>query len=155
MEKNNLPTDFHIKEITENKRRLIDLLLIGDESERMIDRYIGRGRLFAGYCGEDAVGVCLTADKGRGVIEIKNLAVVPEFRHRGIARAMINHVEMSNQGKTLILGTGESPYNLNFYRGLGFVYSHRVADFFTENYPEEIVEDGVVLRDMIYLKKQL
>lgn len=32
-----------IKQITENKKQLIDLLLLGDEQESMIDRYLEQG----------------------------------------------------------------------------------------------------------------
>ena len=38
---------------------------------------------------------------------------------------------------------------------LQFAYSHRLKDFFTENYPEPIVEGGVTLRDMLYFRREL
>lgn len=37
----------------------------------------------------------------------------------------------------------------------GYSYSHRIAGFFTDNYPGPIIEDGVRLKDMLYLSKQL
>ncbi len=38
-----------IKIINKNKKQFIDLLLLADEQESMIDRYLERGDLFALY----------------------------------------------------------------------------------------------------------
>lgn len=35
-----------IKEITENKKEYLNLLLLADEQEDMIDRYLDRGRMY-------------------------------------------------------------------------------------------------------------
>jgi hypothetical protein len=45
------------------------------------------------------------------------------------------------------------PYD--FYGRCGFTYSHRLKDFFVKNYRHPIVEDGILLQDMVYLKKKL
>ena len=57
--------------------------------------------------------------------------------------------------EALAAGTGESPLTVPFYEKCGFAYSHRLKDFFTENYPEPIVEGGVTLRDMLYFRREL
>ena len=44
--------------ITENKKAFLDLLLLGDEQESMIDKYLENGDLFALYDG-DLKGVCV------------------------------------------------------------------------------------------------
>ena len=49
-------------------------------------------------------------------------------------------------------GTGESPRTLVFYRSCGFVDSHRVKNFFLDNYDHLIEEDGIILRDMVCLR---
>ena len=38
--------DYHIVKISRNKKQYLDLLLLGDEQEIMIDRYLERGDLF-------------------------------------------------------------------------------------------------------------
>ena len=38
-----------IRQITENKKQFLQLLLLADEQEDMIDRYLSRGELFALY----------------------------------------------------------------------------------------------------------
>ena len=55
----------------------------------------------------------------------------------------------------MYVGTGNYKRVVNFYEKCGFINSHIVANFFTENYREPMYEDGVRLTDMIYLKKQL
>ena len=37
----------YVKTITDNKKQYIDLLLLADEQENMIDKYLERGILFA------------------------------------------------------------------------------------------------------------
>ena len=62
-----------IIEVTEDKKRYLELLLLADEQEDMIDRYLDRGRMLV----LDDSGVkceCVVTDEGDGVLEIKNLA---------------------------------------------------------------------------------
>jgi len=133
------------------------LLLMADEQESMIERYLTRGEMFAAYDGEDLCAVCIATDEGHGTVEIKNIAVVPERRGEGVGRAMIEFLQRRYRGRyaTLSVGTGESPATLPFYLKCGFEYSHRIPDFFTDNYDRPIVECGTVLRDMVYMKKTL
>ena len=141
-----------IVEIKSDKKRFLQLLLIGDESETMIDRYLHHGNLYAGILNGIPITVCVAIDDT--TVEIKNLAVSPYFQRRGFGRRMLEHVEKLNTNKSIILGTGETPSTLRFYEKCGYRYSHRVPDFFTNNYSNPIIEEGVLLRDMIYLKKK-
>lgn len=136
-------------------RCFLPLLLIGDESEEMVGRYLDRGNLYVGYVADIPVAVCLTTDEGPELTEVKNLAVAPEFRNRGIGRTMLGHVESLHRGETVMLGTGETPSTLRFYRSLGYEYSHRIPDFFVKNYPTPIIEEGVRLKDMLILVKRV
>jgi hypothetical protein len=54
----------------------------------------------------------------------------------------------------MLVGTGETPSILRFYKNCGFEYSHRVKDFFTDNYDHPIIEEGVRLADMVYFSKK-
>ncbi|MDE6346780.1 MAG: GNAT family N-acetyltransferase [Muribaculaceae bacterium] len=142
-----------IEEIFENIGRLMPLLLIGDESEAMINRYLSRGRVFAGIVDNTEISVCVVTSEPGGYIEIKNLAVAPHMRRQGIGRAMLAHIESLYRDNDIYLGTGETPSTLRFYMSCGYSYSHRIENFFTDNYDSPIIEEGVRLKDMIYLKK--
>lgn len=143
-----------IKEIHTGKKRFLNLLLIGDEQEDMIDRYLERCRLFIGYRRDIPAGCCAVTFEPDNIIEIKNLAVLPDHRRNGIGRSLLRHIETTFPGTTIQLGTGETPSTLQFYRNCGFVYSHRIPNFFPDNYNHAIIEEGVQLKDMIYLTKR-
>ena len=145
-----------IKEVTENKKKYLSLLLLADEQEDMIDRYLERGRMLV--LDDDGVKCeCVITDEGDGVLEIKNIATVPEHQGKGYARAMIRYIEDNYKGHYSVLqvGTGDSPLTVPFYEKCGFVRSHTVQGFFTANYSHPIFEGGVQLMDMVYLRKPL
>ena len=139
-----------------DKKRYLDLLLLADEQEDMIDRYLAEGTLFV--LEEDGVkGVCVVTDEGDGLLEIKNLATEPAFQGRGYGRALIDHVAKTYSGQfhTLQVGTGDSPATLPFYEKCGFVRSHVLKNFFIDNYDHIIIDGGVQLVDMVYLRKPI
>lgn len=143
------------RKIERDKKRYIELLLLGDEQEEMIDRYLQRGDL---WIMEDngVKAVCVVTDEGEGVVEIKNIAVVPECQGQGYGHRMIVWIKRRyGDYSTLRVGTGEAPSTLRFYRSCGFETVGRIRDFFTTNYDHEIVEEGVVLRDMVVLELPL
>ena len=142
--------------VTEEKKRYLPLLLLGDEQESMIDRYLEEGALYIWKEGEETAGVCVVTDQGNGVLELKNIAVDPRFQRRGIGRAMIEALAKRYRGsyRVLLAGTGEDPSTLGFYQHCGFTYSHRVKDFFLQ-YDHPIVEEGVQLKDMVYFQRTL
>lgn len=144
---------FEIKEIFSDKRSYLDLLLIGDEQEDMIDRYIDRCRLFIGFDSGIPCACCAITMESHGRIEVKNLAVNPEHRRKGYGRRMLQHIEGLLPDSSVELGTGETPSTLLFYHSCGYRYSHRIHNFFTDNYDHPIIEEGVTLRDMVYLTK--
>lgn len=51
------------------------------------------------------------------------------------------------------VGTGDTPSALSFYEHCGFRISHRLKNFFLDNYNKPIYEDGKQLTDMVYLRK--
>ena len=143
--------------ISDSKRDFLPLLLLGDEQEDMIGRYLDRGALWALYDGGVLRAVCVVTEEGGGEFEIKNLAVAPESQRRGYGRAMVEHVvrQCRGRGTRLLVGTGDSPLTVPFYESCGFRESHRVKDFFTENYDHPIYEAGRRLTDMVYFSMEL
>lgn len=146
-----------IDKITTNKRKFLDILLIGDEDEKMIGRYLDASDLFVLYDEDRPAAVCAVMKTAEDIIEIKNLATYPEYRRKGYASALIDFVcnEYKGRFKTLLLGTGENIKTLCFYKKRGFVETFRVKNFFIDNYSHPIIEEGKLLTDMIYLQKSL
>lgn len=145
-----------IIEITENKKEYLDLLLLADEQEDMIDRYLEKGKMYV--LDDDGVKCeCVITDEGNGILEIKNIATVPECQGKGYAKALIKFLAKQYRGQYYVLqvGTGDSPLTIPFYEKCGFVRSHSIPNFFIENYDHPIIECGVQLVDMVYLQKPL
>jgi len=146
---------FEIREITNNKKDYLPLLLLADEQESMIDKYINRAAVYVLFENGAARSLCAVTDESDGTYEIKALATDTAHWRRGLARQLLTHVFTHYAGHIMLVGTGETPGILAFYEKCGFMYSHRVKNFFTDNYDHVIIDDGIVLRDMVYLKQQL
>ena len=144
-----------IREVPDGKKRYLDLLL-ADEQEDMIDRYLERGTL---YVLEDGAvrAECVVIDEGDGVLELKNLAVEPGSQGRGYGKALVDFLVQTYAGRYEVLqvGTGDSPATIPFYEACGFRRHHRVRNFFTDHYDHPIYEGGVRLVDMVYLRRAL
>lgn len=147
--------ELKIRRVIENKRDYMDLLLVGDESEAMVMKYLLGGEMFVASLGDRTVALVVATEDADGAVEINNLAVVADCRRKGIGRRMLEYVEALFPDRIIRLGTGETPSTLRFYASCGYSFSHRVPGFFTANYPEPIVEEGVTLKDMVYLSKDL
>ena len=145
-----------IIEIVGNKKKYLNLLSLADEQEDMIDRYLDKGRMFV-VEDNGIKSECVITDEGNGVLEIKNIATVPGCQRKGYARALIEFLinEYCGQYSVLQVGTGDSPLTIPFYEKCGFVRSHIVPNFFTDNYNHPIYECGVQLVDMVYLRRML
>ena len=145
-----------IREVPSGKKRYLDLLLLADEQEDMIDRYLERGTL---YVLEDGAvrAECVVTDEGDGVLELKNLAVEPGSQGRGYGKALVDFLVRTYAGRyeTLQVGTGDSPATIPFYEACGFRRHHRVRNFFTDHYDHPIYEGGVRLVDMVCLRRAL
>lgn len=142
--------------VKENRKHYLPWLLIADEQEDMIDKYLERGDMYV--LEDDGVkGVCVITDEGEGVWEIKNIATDPAARGKGYGKYMIDYLARAYAGKghTLLVGTGDSPLTVPFYERCGFTRSHVIKDFFTDNYDHPIFECGIQLKDMVYFKREL
>jgi len=144
-----------INEISQNKEMFMDLLLLGDEQEDMIKKYLYRGELFALYDG-DLKTVSVVTKEDENTYEIKNIATYSQYQGNGYGKAMIKYIidKYKDKCKILLVGTGDNDKIISFYKNCGFVYSHTVKDFFVNNYDHDIFEDGKQLKDMIYLKME-
>ena len=143
-----------IIEVAQSKKEYLDLLLLADEQEDMIDKYLDKGIMYV----LDDNGIkceCVITDEGNGVLEIKNIATVSNCQGKGYAKAMIDFIvsKYRNDYSILQVGTGDSPMTIPFYEKCGFVRTHVIPNFFTDNYHHPIFEEGIQLIDMVYLTR--
>ena len=145
-----------IRKVEKDKKQYLDLLLLADEREDMIDRYLDHGTM---YVLEDngTKAECVVTDEGNGVLELKNIAVKPDLQGKGYGKALVDFLirTYKEQYAVLQVGTGDSPSTIPFYRSCGFRRHHLVKNFFTDHYDHPIYEYGVQLVDMVYLQREL
>ena len=145
-----------IREIKGDKKQFLSLLLLADEQEDMIDRYIEKGTVYV--LDDDGVKCqCVVTDEGNGILEIKNIATKPEPQGKGYGKKLIDFLIMNYRETYSVLqvGTGDSPLTVPFYEKCGFIRSHSIKNFFTDYYDHPIYEGGVQLVDMVYLRRNM
>ncbi|GAA6521445.1 hypothetical protein K440107A6_13130 [Lawsonibacter asaccharolyticus] len=106
---------------------------------------------------EEVKAECVVTDEGNEILEIKNIAVNPENQGKGYGKALIDFLasKYADEYSVLQVGTGDSPLTVPFYEKCGFVRSHKIPKFFTDNYDHPIYEGGVQLIDMVYLQRHI
>ena len=135
-----------------NKKEYMDLLLLADEQENMVNKYLEKGDMFL-LVDEGVKAQCIVTNEGSGVYELKNIATIPRFQNKGYGKMLINYIlNYYKDCNIMYVGTGDSTLTIPFYKKCGFKESHRVKNFFLDNYDHPIFENGKQLIDMVYLK---
>ena len=115
-----------IREVNENKKQFIALLLLADEQENMIDRYLEKGTMYV-LEDHDVKAECVVTDEGNGILEIKNIAVDPKYHGMGYGKALIDFLasKYADEYSILQVGTDYRIYKAKlqsyFYHPLWFV----------------------------------
>lgn len=145
-----------IKE-THNKRDYMPLLLLADEQESMIARYLDRGIMYVMEDQETIIGVCVVTDEGDGLLEIQNLAIAPAYQGQGYGREFIAYISARYCGQytTLQVATGDSPLTVPFYEHCGFTKDRILKNYIIDHYDHPIFEGGKQLIDKVILRKDL
>ena len=133
-----------------------DLLLDADPEKRNVDNYLLEGMLFGAYEDSELVGVYLIIEKENHVFELVNLAVKEAHQKKGIGSILINHAENQAKllgGKYMEIGTGFPlvPY----YEKRGYIYHKTIKNFFVDNYSAPVIDNGILLKDMEVLRKEI
>ncbi|MDX9759725.1 MAG: GNAT family N-acetyltransferase [Bacteroidota bacterium] len=132
----------------------MELLLIADPSEDNIRSYLPASRCFVVSSEAVVRGACVVLPRGADVYELMSIAVDPAHQKSGYGTALLKWVIecYRNAGaRCLEVGTGTFGYQLAFYQRHGFRVTRIDHDFFVNNYPEPIFEDGIQLFDMLRL----
>ncbi|MFA6273889.1 MAG: GNAT family N-acetyltransferase [Candidatus Paceibacterota bacterium] len=138
-----------------------DLLLLADETMEAIEKYLDKCDVYVVQTSEASTSIAvfallrLTDDE----VEIKNMAVAPEFRNSGVGSFILGEIKaiaLQQNYKQIIVGTTDVDYGqLRFYLKNGFVKYAIKKDFFIVNYAKPLYENGIMLRDMVMLKTEL
>ncbi len=136
-----------------------DLLLLADPSKDLVDEYVKQSEVFIAIENEETLGVIVLFPLTTKAVEIKNLAVKPEFQGKGIGSYLIENalkVAALNKKESICIGTANSSVDqLYLYQIHGFEITEIKKDFFVNNYPKPIYENGIQAKHMLVLTRQL
>ncbi|OHX64722.1 GNAT family N-acetyltransferase [Flammeovirga pacifica] len=148
-----------IKLFKEGQELPYHLLLLADETIEAIDKYIHQSEIYIYERDGETVGIYACQLMDGESLEIKNIAVSEDCQGEGIGQKLLTHA-ISNATKRgfkfLLIGTSNAAFRqLYLYQKMGFRFYKVLTDFFTKNYQQEIIENGLVLNDMLLLRKNL
>jgi len=136
-----------------------ELLLLADPAKDLVDEYVKQSDVFIAIQNEETIGVIVLFPLVTEAVEIKNVAVKPEFHGQGIGTYLIENAikaALLNKQKSICIGTANSSVGqLYLYQKLGFEITEIKRNFFTDNYPEPIYENGIQAKHMIVLTREL
>lgn len=132
-----------------------DLLLLADPSKKMVLKYFDKGEIYVVLKDNKIIGEYILLKISDDIIELKNIAVDEKYQGQGIGKQLaldaICRAKMAKV-KRIEVGTGNSSLQqLAFYKKCGFKVVGIDKGFFTRNYKEEIIENGIKCIDMIRL----
>lgn len=140
----------------------LPLLRLADDSESAVRGYYQTGDLYA--LDDEAakpLGMVLAIPESAGTVELKSVAVAAPAHNQGVGKRMLSMVlaDLRNRGvRRVIVGTGSCGIGqLAFYQKAGFRLWRVDRDFFTaaRGYPDGLEENGIPLRDMVWLDQRL
>lgn len=150
-----------IRKLTEADVPPFDLLLLADETRTAIEKYIRVSDTYVMYVRDDMqpIAVWVLHRLNDTDVEIKNIAVVEKLQGIGIGSWLLKAIKLLARAmgyRHLWVGTADTGYRQQrFYERNGFVPSGIRKNFFIENYPEPIYENGMRLKDMMLFKTTL
>ncbi len=148
-----------IRQIRASEPMPFALLILADPSKAVIDKYLKLSKVYVAAINELDIGVFVLQKLEKGIFEIKNIAISPDFQGQGIVTFLIEYairIARNLKAKTIQIGTANSSLGqLALYQKLGFEISEIKKDFFIDNYKEAIFENGMQAKDMIMLQKPI
>lgn len=140
----------------------LPLFRLADDSESALRSYYQQGELFALRDGHGALlAMALAIPETDGAVELKAVAVVPQLQGRGVGKrllALVLDALRRSGARRVVVATGNSSIDeLAFYQKAGFRLRRVERDFFNpeRGYPPGLVENGIPLRDRVWLDQDL
>jgi ribosomal protein S18 acetylase RimI-like enzyme len=144
------------------RERWVELLELADEAVPL-RAYLHDGELFG--CrdpnSDEPLAAILVIDLGGGRAELRAVAVAESAQGRGVGAWIVHAVfERLRAGgmHTAVVGTASSGVRqLAFYQRLGFRLTRIERDYFRvdKGYPPDLSENGIPIRDMVWMDRLL
>jgi GNAT superfamily N-acetyltransferase/catechol 2,3-dioxygenase-like lactoylglutathione lyase family enzyme len=147
-----------VEQHTGPRAGLRPLFALAEDSPTQLDSYLELGRVLVALSGDDVVGhLQLTETGDPEEAEVRNMAVLPAHRRRGIGRALVSAgialARAEGRSAVLVATAAADIDNLRFYQQAGFRMRSIEPDAFTAatGYGPQTKVDGIELRDRVWL----
>jgi GNAT superfamily N-acetyltransferase len=131
---------------------------MAEDSEAQLDSYLDAGQVLVALAGDRIVGHLQLVDaQDARYSEIKNMAVEPSYRGRGVGRTLIDAaadlVRKQHRSMLLVATAAAGIDNLRFYQRSGFRIRSVERDAFrpAQGYPPDARLHGIALHDRVWL----
>jgi aminoglycoside 6'-N-acetyltransferase I len=152
-------TDISIKQLAATEDIPYTLLLDADPSKECIEKYLIKSEIYVAKLGDEIIGVYVLYPINKEQAEIKNIAVEEKLQGKGVGKLLLEDAfkKAKVKGyKELIIGTGNSSVGqLYLYQKTGFEMAAIKWNFFIDNYPDPLYENGIRVKHMIVLSRKL
>ena len=136
-----------------------ELLLEADPNKAFVEAYISEAFTRVAWFQEKAIGVYALKQLSPISFELMNICVAKEFQGMGMGRRLLGHaigLAEAKGGREVHLGTGNSSFGaLRLYQRMGFRIVDVIPNYYPDNYPKPLVENGIACVDMLRLKMML
>ncbi|MDR0348319.1 MAG: GNAT family N-acetyltransferase [Tannerella sp.] len=138
-----------------------NLLLLADETIEGINKYLFDSDVYIAELPgtEEPIAVFCLYPIDENTIELKNIAVAESYQGKGIGSVLLDkayRIAKEKEYWEMIVGTADCGIKqIRFYERNGFVKYDVKENFFLEIYDQPIYENGVQLKDMVMLKKEI
>lgn len=150
--------EIEVRLVPQNPEQLLNILLLADPDPKHVAKYIDNSDIFTITVGQQILGVLAVQKIDERAIELKNVAVLPAYRQRGLASyAISNLFERYHQlgYSQMRVGTANSSIdNLRFYQKLGFRLNNIVPNYFAD-YDQPIFENEIKALDLVILTRPI
>ncbi|PTS84939.1 GNAT family N-acetyltransferase [Pseudomonas sp. HMWF032] len=130
------------------------LLLEADPHLPYVQAYLADGHCYLAELDDLVVGLYVLRARGPGILELMNIAVVPNCQAQGIGTQLLQHALHSARqlgAMRLEVATGSFGHQLTFYQRAGLRVYAVEPDYFLRHYPEPLFEQGLQHKDRLRL----
>jgi ribosomal protein S18 acetylase RimI-like enzyme len=151
--------DILIRPLGKNERIPYELLLDADPSMDAISKYLPSSDIYVALLEGSVIATFVLHPLDADTMEIKNIAVEEQLQNKGIGKLLLNkatQIAIDKGAKSIVIGTSNaSVAQLYLYQANGFEITGIKHNFFPENYPEPIFENGIQCKHMLMLTKRV
>jgi len=154
--------DVRVELYTGPRDDLRGLFELAEDSPAELDSYLEAGRVLVALSGQEVIGHLQLVDTDRpGRVELKNMAVREAVQGRGVGARLVEaalHLAAAGSATEMVVATAAADVgNLRFYQRQGFRLRSVERDAFgpATGYPSGLTIDGIVLRDRVWLDREV